>query len=46
MRIGDALESSATAQIRMHRIPLDGSGPNDGDLRHQVIHLHGLGARE
>ena len=46
MRIGDALEPSATAQIRVHRVPLDWPWPNDGDLRHQVIHLHGLGAWE
>ena len=46
MRIGGALESRATTQIRMHRVPLDRPRADDGDLRDEIIHLRGLGARE
>ncbi len=46
MRIGDRLEAGATTQVRVHRVSLNWAGANDGDLRHQVVHLYGLGARQ
>ncbi len=46
MGIGDCFKARAATQIRVHRIPLNWPRANDGDLRDEVVHLHGLGARQ
>ena len=46
MRIGDGFKTRATTQVRVHRVSLNGSGANDGDLRDEVVHLDGARARQ
>ena len=45
-RIGDGLQSLAAAQIGMHHIALNGTGPHDRDLDDEIIEGRGLQPRQ
>src|SRR3546814_9058050 len=42
----DPLQPLATAQIGMHHVALDGTGPHDGDLHNQIVKGPGFEARQ
>ena len=43
---GDRLQPLPAAQIGMHHVALDRSGPHDGDLDHEIIELRRLQPRQ
>ena len=46
MEVGDRLQSLAAAQVGVHGVTLDGAGPDDGDLDHQIVEFPRLGLVE
>ena len=46
MRIGHRLKARAAPQVRVHRVPLNRPGANDGDLCDEVVHLDGASTRQ
>ena len=43
MEVADRLQPLAPAQVGVHGVPLDGPGPDDRDLDHQVVEFTWLG---
>ena len=46
MEVADRFQPLPPAQVGVHGIPLDGPGPDDGDLDHQVVEFPWLGLVE
>ena len=41
MEVRDGLQALLPAEVRMHRVALDGARPDDRALHHQVVHALG-----
>jgi hypothetical protein len=46
MRVPDGFPAGAPVEIRMHHLPDDGAGTNDGDLDDDIVETHGFEARQ